>query len=835
MKVQQLVDLESLEVYHSFWDHYLRGEIEEISSLLGSSYTQVGSLETDDFFNKKDAIRFLQDTIDQMAGKVEMRNRHLRFQTLDHLILVHERCDLFVLEDADWNFYSKLRASTLLEHHQEGWKIIHRHSSLTELGNPISHTTPAKKVKLENHLLREAVKQQAATLEQKNKDLENEAAIVRIQRRAMSLRQSKDFHQVLVTFFEEINSLNIERFQSMVWIFNPEEHAVTCWLANPESEVGVERICIPFVDHSAFEALFKAWMERKSRFHYVVSGELKKSWDAILVSAKERSGFPLTSKDELPGGDQLHYYSTAIEFGLVILVFPIPLSEEKIILLERFGRVFEQIYTRYVDILQAENREKEAIKQFSLDRVRAEIASMRNSKDLNRIIPLVWRELIALGVPFFRCGVFIINEKSKKIQVYLSSPDGQSLGVLNLAFNSNYLTQNTLEFWKKGKIYKEYWTKDDFVEWMRSMMDLGQIQNPETYQGSAEPPESLNLHFVPFSQGMLYVGSSAPLSEKELGLVKSLADSFSIAYARYLDFERLKEAKQKAENTLSELKATQSQLIQSEKLASLGKLTAGIAHEIQNPLNFVNNFSELSMELTDEINKEIANGNLEEVKNLANQLKENLSKIKHHGKRAGCIVEDMLHQSRKSEVKKELTDLNQLIAEYLRVILDSQKSKEKNVLADTLPVEVHTDLDPALPKINVSPQELGLVLIHMMMNAFSAVREKAKINSQQQRKRQNLTKSERYIPRVQIKSETTNLPSGETMVKISVADNGPGFPESIKEQFYPIFFKGKKKKEEDFGLSQCYAIVKSHGGEMTIDSKKGKGSILNIQFPLLQI
>jgi hypothetical protein len=167
------------------------------------------------------------------------------------------------------------------------------------------------------------------------------------------------------------------------------------------------------------------------------------------------------------------------------------------------------------------------------------------------------------------------------------------LAVLNFKIDENKLTRNTVDFWRKNQVYKEHWNKEDFINWLKSIMKTGQVKSAEEYQGSATTPESLTPSFYSFQTGNVVCWKYIPLSKQELDLVKSLANSFSIAYARYEDFKNLEIAKEQIEKTLEELKAAQTQLIHSEKMASLGELTAGIAHEIQNPLNFVNNFSEL--------------------------------------------------------------------------------------------------------------------------------------------------------------------------------------------------------------------------------------------------
>lgn len=216
----------------------------------------------------------------------------------------------------------------------------------------------------------------------------------------------------------------------------------------------------------------------------------------------------------------------------------------------------------------------EASRQASLDRIRAEIASMRSTEDLQQISPLLWEELKNLEVPFIRCGVFIIDEENKIVHTYLSTPQGESIAVLHLPFQGISLAENVLRFWRNQEIYKEHWNENDFKAWTKNLINNGFIRSREKYEaGSA--PEHLELHFLPFKQGMLYIGNTESLSKESLGLCQSLAETFSVAYDRYEDFNKLEIAKQKVEETLKELRATQQQLIQQEKLASLGQLTAG--------------------------------------------------------------------------------------------------------------------------------------------------------------------------------------------------------------------------------------------------------------------
>jgi len=272
------------------------------------------------------------------------------------------------------------------------------------------------------------------------------------------------------------------------------------------------------------------------------------------------------------------------------------------------------------------------------------------------------------------------------------------------------------------------------------------------------------------------------------------------------------EQKRKAvEKTLSELKAAQAQLVQSEKMASLGELTAGIAHEIQNPLNFVNNFSEVSTELLEEMKEELQNGDLEEAIAIADDLRQNLEKITHHGKRADGIVKGMLQHSRSSDGTKEPVDLNTVVDEYLRLAYHGVRARNKSFNAS-----METDYDGSIGQVTLVPQDIGRVLLNLLTNAFYAVNEKKE------------TDPGAFQPVVSVKTKAT-----ENGVEIRVKDNGKGIPEAIKAKIFQPFFTTKPTGQgTGLGLSLSYDIIKAHGGEITVASEEGKGTEFNVILPL---
>ncbi|HEU5165848.1 MAG TPA: ATP-binding protein [Chitinophagaceae bacterium] len=296
-----------------------------------------------------------------------------------------------------------------------------------------------------------------------------------------------------------------------------------------------------------------------------------------------------------------------------------------------------------------------------------------------------------------------------------------------------------------------------------------------------------------------------------IGLLTGIGFLLLLAGMLWRNNRRKQRDKIKIEQAYGELKSTQAQLIQSEKMASLGELTAGIAHEIQNPLNFVNNFSEVSNEMIDEMSVELNKGDTNEAKVIAAEIKQNLEKINHHGKRADAIVKNMLQHSRSSSGVKEPTNINALTDEYLRLSYHGLRAKDKSFNAT-----MKTDFDESIGNINIIPQDIGRVVLNLINNAFYAVDEKKKQNSNG------------YEPTVSV---STTKQNGK--VEIRVKDNGNGIPQKVLDKIFQPFFTTKPTGEgTGLGLSLAYDIItKGHGGELKVETKEGEGSEFIIQLP----
>ena len=638
-----------------------------------------------------------------------------------------------------------------------------------------------------------------------------EAAMEKVRARAMAMQKPGELMEVAQLLRKEMGLLGVEELEtSSIYIHDEATGTTECWYAiqdirDEARKLVTDHMTINLNDTWVGREMLRFYRSAEKQTSIVMKGENRIEW--INYCTQQSKVFKGYHGDTIP---ERTYHLLKFSNGYMGAASPGDISAESWELLKRATNVFSLAYTRFNDLQLAEANAKEAVKQAALDRVRAEIASMRTVGDLERITPLIWNELTILGIPFIRCGVFIMDEAQQTIHTFLSTPDGKAIAAFHLPYSTPGNISLVLSHWHNKKIYVGHWDESSFRELSNILVQQGAIVSQEQYL-STLPQGGFYLHFLPFLQGMLYVGNTTQLGDDDIKLIQHVADAFSTAYARYEDFNRLEAAKQQVEQTLTDLKQAQTQLVQSEKMASLGELTAGIAHEIQNPLNFVNNFSDVSNELLQEMKSELEKGNAEDAMAIAEDVKQNLEKILHHGRRADAIVKGMLQHSRASSGQKELTDINLLADEYLRLAFHGLRAKDKSFNA-----KFETDFDSTLEKINVVPQEIGRVILNLINNAFYAVSEKKK------------QVAERYEPIVTVSTRKSN-----GKISISVIDNGIGIPQkSLDKIFQPFFTTKPTSQGTGLGLSLAYDIVtKGHGGELKVETKEGEGTEFIVSLP----
>ena len=640
-----------------------------------------------------------------------------------------------------------------------------------------------------------------------------EAALERVRARTMAMQRSEELSEVAAVIYEQLNTLGFRTLQCGFDLVDPETHAMSHWFTNADGEVvpasgKASDVGILAALHPVTAAMFRAWERGDPGFFIELSGEDLDSYMAMVKTYLTIPDAAWIGK-RLADVDRIFINHFHFSQGVLSARTLEPLTPEQRDVGFRFMKVFDLAYTRFLDLQKAEAQAREAVRQAALDRVRAEIASMRTAADLDRITPLLWRELTTLGIPALRCGVFIGDEDAARFRTHLSRPDGAALAAFDLPFDSAPTTDALAEHWRAAKVYREEWDRAQFVAWMQSMAEQGILD--EAYPGAEDPPEALALLFAPFAQGMLYVGSPAPLSDDDVAGVQSLADAFAVAYARYEDFRKLEAAKAEVERAYDELHEAKDRLVQSEKLASLGALTAGIAHEIKNPLNFINNFAELNEELAEEVLEVLEAGDLEEARAILDDLRQNAAIINQHGKRADGIVRSMMQHARSGESRHEPVDVNAFVEEYLNLAYHGQRARVPGFNA-----ELVTDLGADVGTAQMMPQEMGRVLINLLGNAFDAVYEQAQSQNGQ------------YAPVVTVSTRRAN-----GHVEIRVADNGPGIPAEVKAKIFEPFFTTKPTGAgTGLGLSLSHDIVtQGHGGTLAVESAPGEGATFVVTLP----
>ncbi len=646
-----------------------------------------------------------------------------------------------------------------------------------------------------------------------------EAALERVRSRTMGMQKSTELNEVAFVLFEQIRLLGGNLWGTGFGLCDTKDGEDAFWFAN---EMGVmPPVTIPHTDDDVHIAMYKAWKNKEEYYQSEKGGEELKAHYRYLNTLPPVKDFfqpMLEAGFHFPEWQQWHASFFSKGYLLIITQEPYPDPE----IFKRFAKVFDQTYTRFLDLQKAEAQAREALIEVALERVRARALAMQEPEELKDVAQVMRNEMGALGVEELETSsIYIHGDSSENVECWYALQDPKHTERKMIAdhfmldLSATWVGREMKKFYLSGgKQTSVVMQGNNRREWIEYCYKHSPVFSG--FYGETIPDRT--YHLYKFSHG--YIGAAAPgdISAESWGLLSRAASVFSLAYSRFkdlsqakIDLQRLKEEKQRAETALSELQTTQKQLVQSEKMASLGELTAGIAHEIQNPLNFVNNFSEVSKELLDEMKEAIEKGDTGEAKEIIDDVIQNLEKINHHGKRADGIVKGMLQHSRSGTGQKELTDINALCDEYLRLAFHGLRAKDKSFNA-----KFETSLDETVGKINVMPQDMGRVVLNLINNAFYAVNE---------RKRNGETN---YEPTVIV----TTRKEGEKVL-ISVKDNGTGIPQKVVDKIFQPFFTTKPTGQgTGLGLSLSYDIVKAHGGELKVQTKEGEGSEFIIELPV---
>jgi signal transduction histidine kinase len=663
-----------------------------------------------------------------------------------------------------------------------------------------------------------------------------EAAMEKVRSRAMAMQKPAELVEVAKLLREEMGLLGVEELEtSSIYIHNETTQQTECWYAiQKDGKLVSDHMTIELKDTWVGREMLKFYQSGQKETSIVMQGEPRKEW--INYCAGHSTALVGFYGDVIPDRT---YHLYKFSNGYMGAASPGAISSESWDLLQRATSVFSLAYTRFSDLQLAEAQAREAQIETALERVRSRTLAMQKSDELAEAATVLFRQLILLGIEPKRLFISIVKDESGESEFWVTDEVGNKLSTAYTAnLNDNPSFKKMYEGWKQERksimIDMQGWELEDFFKHLSSLK----------VPFKRDPSQKRRLEYIAyFARGFIGMASPEEQPLEAMQLLERFAAVFNLTFTRFNDLKiaeahalkaeqdliEIKAARKHAEDSLVELQAAQRQLVQSEKMASLGELTAGIAHEIQNPLNFVNNFSDVSNELLEEMKTELEKGNTKDAASIVEDVKQNLEKILYHGKRADSIVKGMLQHSRTSAGQKELTDINALADEYLRLAYHGLRAKDKSFNAKFI-----TDFDNSVGKISIIPQEIGRVILNLINNAFYTVAERQKVEGERRKEEEQTlnhtpsTSRLNYEPTVSVSTKKV-----DDKLLITIADNGNGIPQKNLDKIFQPFFTTKPTGQgTGLGLSLAYDIVtKGHNGEIKIETREGEGSKFIVIIP----
>ena len=525
-----------MQVYNAYLDNYLKGDVEAIHPLLDDDYTQVGSAESEVFFNKIDAVQFLYDTIDQVSGKLEMRNRMSKMEQHDNIILIQEVCDLYALADKEWIFYSKFRVSTLMQEKKDGWKLIHQHSSFPDSRTEEGQNIAIDKIAEENIQLREAVKRRTIELEQKNKDLLIEVALEKVRSRTMAMNNSNELAETTEVLHQQLVELGIKADRTSIAFPDETSDAAEFWSTDQGGTKIDHKFKADLAEPHHAVKTFAGWKQKLKSIVIQLEGE---ELTAFINYYKEKVGLPFSG--QIKAITKRDYTSAYFSHGWITLNTSEPLSREKINILERFAAVFNLTYTRFLDLQKAEAQTRESQIELGLERVRARAMGMQNSDELKELISTVFAELTKLDLALTRCLIMIYDPKTNGSTWWMANSEApsDSIGLFvqyheqppYLAYIKAWQQRNLKwQYILEGTVKKQW---DDFLFIETELSDL-----PDFIIAGMKAPDRVYLNASFNNFGNLTLASLEPLSNEHFDILLRFAKVFDLTYTRFNDLKQ---------------------------------------------------------------------------------------------------------------------------------------------------------------------------------------------------------------------------------------------------------------------------------------------------------
>lgn len=657
--------------------------------------------------------------------------------------------------------------------------------------------------------------------EAQTKETKVEASLERVRSKTMAMHHSSELKSVIEQIYKEITILDIDAMAADLLFYDTYTTNFTLWISGTDGTEGP--IYVQDFPHSHQQNSYSAWKDGiPCKSTLLKSEDFKTYFERFFHHETGLKSISDDTKSFVTSLGEIYHTEAFTKHGCIRVASINALDDEECSILERFATVFNQTYARFQDLLKAEQQAYESRVEASLERIRALASAMNHSDDLKQIAEAMFKEMEILQIKPLRYGLAMIEENDMKAELWASTvADGKFLNLLgSVKLDWHPMLKEGFEAWEKqleeyiytlkGAEINAYYERISKVN--PNIKNLDSLLDPKTTIVQF-------CSFFPFKTGILYAFTEHEPDEEGLTILKRFANVFEQAHIRFEDLQRteeqdrlIREERDRLEIALNELHATQEQLIQQEKLASLGQLTAGIAHEIKNPLNFVNNFSDLSIELIEETRDELEKdpADTEEALFILKDIEANLKKIHEHGSRADSIVKSMLQHSRGGTGKMEHSNLNSIIKEFVNLSFHGMRASK-----NPINVDIDLQLDESIPEVPLIAEDFSRVVLNICNNAFDAMREKeAAISAEDQN----------YKPKLVTKTYVLN-----GKIRIEFEDNGPGIPEHMVDKITQPFFTTKKGTEgTGLGLSITHDIIKAHGGKLEIDSIESERTIFKI-------